>query len=118
MFSTASLRIPQVERLDSKLKCSRGIFRPRSLPRALAGILHPPLSSPLNCGPPCISRPPDPFHALPPPPNLSLTRAQAVDHAPDSLLRDGTANTEMRAKFEKMCREAQVLLSVALQGNI
>ena len=26
---------------------------------------------------------------------------------PDSLLRAGTANTEMRAKFEKMIREAQ-----------
>lgn len=32
---------------------------------------------------------------------------QAIDAVPDSLCRDGTANTEMRAKFEKMCREAQ-----------
>eukprot|EP00293_Proteomonas_sulcata_P004389 CAMPEP_0184321106 /NCGR_PEP_ID=MMETSP1049-20130417/117373_1 /TAXON_ID=77928 /ORGANISM="Proteomonas sulcata, Strain CCMP704" /LENGTH=385 /DNA_ID=CAMNT_0026641803 /DNA_START=52 /DNA_END=1209 /DNA_ORIENTATION=+ len=32
---------------------------------------------------------------------------KAVDRVPDSLCLDGTANTEMRAKFEKMCREAQ-----------
>jgi hypothetical protein len=30
-----------------------------------------------------------------------------VDRVPDSLCKAGTANTEMRAKFEKMCREAQ-----------
>ena len=32
---------------------------------------------------------------------------QAVTTAPDSLCKAGTANTAMRAKFEKMCREAQ-----------
>eukprot|EP00291_Cryptomonas_curvata_P017036 CAMPEP_0172170174 /NCGR_PEP_ID=MMETSP1050-20130122/11115_1 /TAXON_ID=233186 /ORGANISM="Cryptomonas curvata, Strain CCAP979/52" /LENGTH=351 /DNA_ID=CAMNT_0012841315 /DNA_START=105 /DNA_END=1156 /DNA_ORIENTATION=- len=40
---------------------------------------------------------------------------KAVENAPDSLLRDGTANTEMRAKFEKMCREAQAAICKAVE---
>eukprot|EP00284_Hemiselmis_tepida_P017710 CAMPEP_0174927414 /NCGR_PEP_ID=MMETSP1355-20121228/18115_1 /TAXON_ID=464990 /ORGANISM="Hemiselmis tepida, Strain CCMP443" /LENGTH=409 /DNA_ID=CAMNT_0016173513 /DNA_START=22 /DNA_END=1251 /DNA_ORIENTATION=- len=40
---------------------------------------------------------------------------KAIDKAPDSLCRDGTANTEMRAKFEKMCREAQDQICKAIE---
>ncbi|EKX45131.1 plastid coproporphyrinogen oxidase [Guillardia theta CCMP2712] len=38
---------------------------------------------------------------------LGFDSHKAVDKAPDTLCRDGTANTAMRAKFEKMLREAQ-----------
>eukprot|EP00960_Hanusia_phi_P053433 762070-Hanusia_phi.AAC.2 len=38
---------------------------------------------------------------------LGFDSHKAVDRAPDTLCRDGTANTAMRAKFEKMLREAQ-----------
>ena len=40
---------------------------------------------------------------------------RAVNAAPDSLCRDGTANTEMRAKFEKMCRDAQNKICKAIE---
>eukprot|EP00802_Teleaulax_amphioxeia_P010296 Tamp_10322.p1 GENE.Tamp_10322~~Tamp_10322.p1 ORF type:complete len:404 (+),score=114.16 Tamp_10322:173-1213(+) len=46
---------------------------------------------------------------------LGFDSHKAVMEAPDSLCRDGTANTEMRAKFEKMCREAQNMICKAIE---
>ena len=52
--------------------------------------------------------------------SLDLDLFQAVDKAPDTLCRDGTANTAMRAKFEKMLREAQdyICKSVDLPSSL
>ena len=49
------------------------------------------------------------------PAGLGFDSHKAVESAPDSLCRDGTANTEMRAKFEKMCREAQDKICKAVE---
>jgi len=46
---------------------------------------------------------------------LGFNSHQAVNAAPDTLCLDGTANTEMRAKFEKMCREAQDKICKAVE---
>jgi len=46
---------------------------------------------------------------------LGFDSHQAVNAAPDMLCLDGTANTEMRAKFEKMCREAQDKICKAVE---
>lgn len=40
---------------------------------------------------------------------------KAIDAPPDSLCKAGTANTAMRAKFEKMCREAQDAICKAVE---
>ena len=48
-------------------------------------------------------------------PGLGFDSHKAVMEAPDSLCRDGTANTEMRAKFEQMCREAQNMICKAVE---
>jgi len=46
---------------------------------------------------------------------LGFDSHKAVQEAPDSLCLDGTANTEMRAKFEKMCRDAQNMICKAVE---
>jgi coproporphyrinogen III oxidase len=42
---------------------------------------------------------------------------KAVDAPPDTLCRDGTANTEIRAKFEQMLREAQDKICKAVEAE-
>jgi coproporphyrinogen III oxidase len=52
------------------------------------------------------------------PRRLLLIRAaagQAVDQAPDTLCRAGTANTEMRSRFEQMCRKAQLHITSSVE---
>ena len=49
------------------------------------------------------------------PAGLGFDSHKAVAAAPDTLCRDGTANTEMRAKFEKMCRDAQNMICKAVE---
>ena len=46
---------------------------------------------------------------------LGFDSHKAIDAPPDTLCRDGTANTEMRAKFERMCREAQDKICKAVE---
>jgi len=54
-----------------------------------------------------------------PPTNLGWNSHKAVEQIPDSLVRDGESGPEgnypMRAKFEKMCREAQIKITKAIE---
>jgi len=53
-----------------------------------------------------------------PPVNLGWDSHQEVDQIPDSLVREGDGpegNFPMRSKFEKMCREAQVAITKAIE---
>ena len=51
--------------------------------------------------------------------NLGWNTHQAVDSVPDSLVKAGdisiSGNDSMRAKFEQMCREAQVSITKAIE---
>jgi len=52
------------------------------------------------------------------PKHLGWNSHQAVEKAPDSLVREGDGpegNYPMRSKFEKMCREAQVEITKAIE---
>lgn len=53
-----------------------------------------------------------------PPVNIGWDSHQAVDKAPESLVREGDGpdgNYPMRAKFEKMIREAQIAITAAIE---
>jgi len=54
-----------------------------------------------------------------PPTNLGWNSHKPVEQAPDSLVRDGESGPEgnypMRAKFEQMCREAQIKITKAIE---
>jgi len=53
-----------------------------------------------------------------PPEHLGWDSHQAVENIPDSLVREGDGpdgNYPMRSKFEKMCREAQVEITKAIE---
>merc|ERR1712071_235828 len=53
-----------------------------------------------------------------PPVNIGWNSHKPVDDVPDSLVREGDGpegNTPMRAKFEKMCREAQISVTKAIE---
>lgn len=54
-----------------------------------------------------------------PPTNLGWNSHKAVEQIPESLVRDGESGPEgnypMRAKFEKMCREAQIKITKAIE---
>jgi len=54
-----------------------------------------------------------------PPVNIGWDSHKAVESVPDSLVRDGESGPEgnypMRAKFEKMCREAQIKITSAIE---
>jgi len=54
-----------------------------------------------------------------PPTNIGWNSHTAVEEAPESLVRDGESGPEgnypMRAKFEKMCREAQISITKAIE---
>jgi coproporphyrinogen III oxidase len=54
-----------------------------------------------------------------PPVNLGWDTHKAVDEAPESLVRDQDGGLEgnypMRAKFEKMCRDAQIAITKAME---
>merc|ERR1719162_793559 len=50
--------------------------------------------------------------------NIGWNSHQAVDQVPESLVKDGDGpdgNYPMRSKFEKMCREAQVSITKAIE---
>jgi len=50
--------------------------------------------------------------------NIGWNSHQAVDQVPESLVKDGDGpdgNYPMRAKFEKMCREAQVAITAKIE---
>jgi coproporphyrinogen III oxidase len=53
-----------------------------------------------------------------PPVSIGWDSHQAIEKAPDSLVREGDGpdgNYPMRAKFEKMCREAQIKITKAIE---
>merc|ERR1719183_2632629 len=54
-----------------------------------------------------------------PPVNIGWDSHKAVDAVPESLVREGESgpdgNYPMRAKFEKMCREAQLKITKAIE---
>lgn len=53
-----------------------------------------------------------------PPVNIGWNSHKAVDEVPTSLVREGDGpdgNTPMRAKFEKMCRDAQIKITAAIE---
>ena len=50
--------------------------------------------------------------------NIGWDSHSPISQIPDSLVRPGDGpegNTPMRAKFEKMCREAQIKITEAIQ---
>jgi len=53
-----------------------------------------------------------------PPANIGWNSHQAVDDVPESLVKEGDGpegNYPMRSKFEKMCREAQIKITKAIE---
>lgn len=50
-----------------------------------------------------------------PPTNIGWNSHEAVDEVPESLVKELDGNYPMRSKFEKMCREAQISITKAIE---